>query len=510
MTTIKRTYQPQPRQRLLHEAPVRQILYGGSAGGGKSKALREDAIMFCLANPELKAYLFRRTLTELKDNHTSIIEAEMPTALGHYSPGDNAYYFVNGSVLRFCYCDRESDIYRYHGAEMHWIGIDEAAHFMPEQIVFLRSRNRLGGYSKHPEFKDKDMLPRFVMASNPGGPAHSFLKSIFIDHDPAGMKVFYDLTTKDMRDPKSTGWSSLFIPARMSDNEYLDADYAGSFTGMAPERAKALRDGDWDAIVGAAFEDLSKARHMVKPFTPPKHWTRFMGMDWGMATPFSIGWYTVAAEDCEIRGNTHLSKSDENPLQAIFIPQGAVIRYREFYGWNGTQNKGCRLDSGAVGRRILEIEKLANDPIIDYRIADTNMWSQMGGASAAYKMNEETEGIITLTPAKKDRKAGYNEVLSRLAGSPLLFQNGKTEQHPMFFITADCPHFWRTVPPLAIDSNDPDKGPETTGEDHCYDEVVYALRSRPYITTEDDRWWEENSEDYIKHMGGGSDPYSSG
>jgi predicted AAA+ superfamily ATPase len=33
-------YTPQPKQRILHESPANEILYGGAAGPGKSHALR--------------------------------------------------------------------------------------------------------------------------------------------------------------------------------------------------------------------------------------------------------------------------------------------------------------------------------------------------------------------------------------------------------------------------------------------------------------------------------------
>ena len=77
----------------------------------------------------------------------------------------------------------------------------------------------------------------------------------------------------------------------------------------------------------------------------------------------------------------------------------------------------------------------------------------------------------------------------------------------MFLITENCLHFWRTVPILTLDENDPDKGPDTKLEDHVYDSVAYALRSRPYVTTEDDRWRDTNAE-YIKQIRG-ADPYAT-
>ncbi len=508
MPVIKLDYDPQPKQQLLHNIKARQILFGGAAGGGKSHALRWDAIMFCLQNPGMEAFLFRRTLTELDDNHCRVIETEIPKSLGTYSNAYRYMQFSNGSFLRFCYCERESDIMKYQGAEIHWLGVDEATHLSPGQLAFLRTRNRLGRYQSHKGFKDKDFLPRVVYATNPGGPSHNFLKSIFIDdHEP--LKIFNDPTTIDPDNPQDKGWESVFIPSRMSDNKHLDKGYGGSFSGLSPERAKALREGDWDVVSGAALESLEKRRHMIKPITPPAHWTRWMSMDWGVAVPFSIGWYCMNDDDVTIVDNPHLDFSPENPRRSILVPAGSIIRYAEWYGSTGKPNQGLRLDSTAVARKIVEMEKARQERPMDYRIADSAMWSQTDGPAPAERMFEATSGLIKLRPSVKDRRANYNEILARLAGNPLLFDDGTIREHPAFFVTSDCTQFWRTVPVLIIDAHDPDKGPDTNQEDHVYDDVSYSLRSRPFLMTPEDRFEEEFGAEYRRMRKTGGDPYGT-
>lgn len=499
MKQISLPYTPQARQWLLHSTDARQILYGGAAMGGKSYAIRWDAIMFCLQNPGCQAYLFRRTSGELEDNHIlgpqGVVAELEGLGLGGYSWQRRAWEFSNGSRLSFCYCEREADVTRYQGAEMHWVGIDEATHLTEFQISYLRTRNRLGQWK--PEVDGKK-LPRFVMASNPGGPGHTFLKSIFLDTAPPET-IFHDATMRNPKNPEDKGWTSIFIPAKMRDNKYTDPNYEASFGGLPPELAKALREGDWDAVVGQALHTLSRERHQLRTFRPPRHWTRFMSVDWGTAAPFSVGWYAVS-DGALLAGRDGWCER--------FIPTGALVRYAEWYGWNGRPNKGCRLDSRSVARKIIEKEK-EREEVMDYRIGDSSMWARHDDRSVAENMTEATDGYFVMRKSEKDRKHNYAEILARLAGDPLYRETGELEEHPMFFATANCTHFWRTVPILVLDDLDPEKGPDTKQEDHVYDDVVYACRSRPYVTTERDRWEVKYGEEMREAMKSNVDPYAT-
>ncbi len=486
-------YVPSARQRLLHETACRQIFYGGAAGGGKSHALRMEAIILCLQNPGLHAYLFRRTLPELEDNHLKALRA-LPKALGHYHETRKEFQFVNGSFLICGYAERESDIWNFRGKEMHWVGVDEASLMTPLQLSVLRAWNRLGKFK--PAEMYRNALPRCVFASNPGGPSHSFLKRTYIDPCQAET-AFWDSAMADPDDPTDKGWSTMFIPAKIADNPHLDKNYAGSLGALPAEMARAYREGDWDVVVGAALISLERRRHMIRKFDPPRHWTHFMSLDWGTAAPFAIHWHCVVDEAVLLKGKRGYGD--------MFMPAGAIITFKEWYGWTGEENKGCRLSAPEVARGVMEREKLWELPTMDYRVADSQMWAQTDGPSPQERFAGEG---VPLVQAKKDRLAGYSEFLARLAGNPTFTEDGARADHPTLFITEDCRHFWRTVPPLTLDENDPDKGPNTKLEDHCYDSMAYALRSRPFITTPRHRWEQELAAHGIRRPGKGGDPYS--
>lgn len=220
--------------------------------------------------------------------------------------------------------------------------------------------------------------------------------------------------------------------------------------------------------LGLAFEKLNRNQHMVRNFQIPQHWVKFTVLDWGTAKPFAVCWFAVADE------NTLIKAKDS--WEDKMIPKGALVMYREFYGWNGQPDVGCRLESTDVAKRILEVEEETGEEM-DYRVGDSALWGQHDGASVSERMYKATEGLYRMTQSRKGREQNYQEFRARLAG----------EDHPMFFALEGCKHFWRTVPSLQLDDLHPEKGPESSQEDHIYDCVAYACASRPFLLTQRDR-----------------------
>ena len=444
----------EPKQRVAFTTEATEVLYGGAAGGMKGFTLRASAIRWCSEVPGIQVYLFRRTLRDLRDNHLrgpwNVFHMLSELIIsGHVKYGvvEKEFTFWNNASLHLCYCDSESDVEGYRGAEIHVLGIDELTHFTEYQYRFLRHRVRVAGLAIPPAYLGR--LPRVECASNPGSIGHAWVKRTYIAPKPAN-EVW-------RCPPDEGGMLRQFIPAKLSDNPYLtrdDPQYADRLRGLGSDSlVRAMLDGDWDLVAGQAFEKLRRDVHGIAPLEPPEGWACFGSLDWGSTRPFSFGLWCVSSGDCLPDGRVYR--------------RGAMIRFNEIYGWNGKPNEGLRKEAGEVAEMIaarVGARRLA------YISADPSMWKVDGGPSIAEAMLKH--GVV-LRKADNSRLVGYVQMRQRIAGD---------EDGPMLYATTNCHDgFWRTMPDIVMDERHPEDI-DTDQEDHCVDDVRYACMSRPWMS----------------------------
>jgi hypothetical protein len=253
--------------------------------------------------------------------------------------------------------------------------------------------------------------------------------------------------------PKDGGMRRQYIPARLDDNPSMDDGYADKLAGLGNEALiRAMLEGDWDIVAGAYFTEFTRARHVLKPFAIPAHWTRYRAFDWGSAKPFACYWIAV---------------SDGTMPE---YPRGALIVYREWYGMKPDQpNVGLKMTADAVAREI--VRKDLKETTVDngWGVADPAIFAEDGGPSIAETMRANG---CRWRVADNKRKPGWEQVRIRLTGDG--------DGRPMLFVFETCVHLIRTLPALQHDEHDPEDV-DTNQEDHGPDALRYGCMARPIV-----------------------------
>lgn len=437
--------QPGPQLEAICANWCEELFYGGAAGGGKTDFLLADYLQdvehFGAA---WQGILFRRSMPELEEIMARAQEM-YPSTGAVWREQNKRWSWPNGAKLRLRYLEADRDATRYQGGAYTWIGWDELGqHPTPFGYKYLRGRLR----SAHPVSRK-----RIRSSANPGGVGHHWLKAKFVSPAPLGGVL--------LKDPDTLA-DVMFIRAKLTDNKILmqnDPLYAQRLKGMGSEAlVRAWLDGDWDIIAGAFFPEFSVDSHVVRAHEIPPEWPRFRSGDWGSFRPFSFGWWAIS------------DGSDPR------YPRGALIRYREWYGWNGNPNEGCKMTAEAVGAGIAEREqgeKVNNGA----SVLDPSAFSSDGGPSIAERLRLGSGNKVDFRRADNRRigklgaMVGWDQVRARLIGE---------DERPMIYFFDTTVHAIRTLPVLQHDELRPEDV-DTEGEDHPGDDIRYACMSRPYL-----------------------------
>lgn len=452
-------YEPTPKQRMFHASTANELLFGGAAGGGKSKAIVMDAFFRCLQFPGTVAYIFRRTYAELEDTIIREMRRSYPKGIGVYNVSRHEWSFPNGSKILCRHCADVQSMYDYKGAEIQWLYFDELTSFPYQIYEFIRTRLRAP--------KILGVTPITRSASNPGDIGHGWVKERFVDAGEYGAMIPVE-TYSEVLKRKEISYVQ-YIPSLATENPHITQQYIMELERKAPALRDAYLFGNWNAFEGQVFTEWRDAQdhykdrlytHVIDPFEIPPSWPRYMSYDHGFAKPFSCGWWAIG-------------------------PDGTAYRYREWYGWNGTPDTGCEMPVGLIAQGIKDRERReALEGIEIDRICDPALFHRTTGDSV--KQQFDQHGIY-FRRGEHDRMAGKSEFHERLRfrdHRALDRQTGETAAYekakPMLYVFSTCKHFRRTIPTLPY-SLTKAEDVNTDAEDHVYDEARYFLMSRPML-----------------------------
>ena len=418
----------------------REVLYGGSAGGGKSYAMLADPLRY-MGHPQFSGLLLRHTTEELRELIFKSQELYPKIWPGiKWSERKMQWTAPSGARLWMSYLDRDEDVLRYQGLAFSWIGFDELTQWAtPYAWNYMRSRLRSTATD----------LPIFMRATtNPGGRGHHWVKKMFIDPSPYNRS--FDATdidtTEVLRYPAGHSkagkplFKRRFIPARLSDNPYLSqaGDYEAMLLSLPEQQRRQLLDGDWDIKEGAAFTEFDRHVHVIEPFDIPSNWVKFRACDYGYGSYSGVLWFAVA-------------------------PNEQIVTYRELY-----VSKVLATD---LADMILDLE--AEDGNIKYGVLDSSLWHKRGdtGPSLAEQMISQGCRWRPSDRSRGSRVAGKNEIHRRL-------QIDEFTEEPRLVFFNTCTNTISQLPSIPLDKKNPEDV-DTKSEDHLYDALRYGIMSRP-------------------------------
>ena len=423
---------PSEKQRQFFADGHKYVAYGGARGGGKSWAVRVNALLTAARHPGVTQMIIRRSYPELYANHIKPFLRLLPKGSYTYNDTRKEITLPNGSRIIFRYCANYTDLLNFQGTECDVMYIDEATQLTEEQFRVLSACVRGA---------DDGMPKRCYLTCNPGGVGHAWVKRLFID------RIY--------KSGERAGEYS-FIQARVQDNRALmcaQPDYVRQLEALPPKLREAWLDGSWDVHMGQFFEEFSNLpehyadrrwTHVIEPFEIPADWRVYRSFDWGYHRPFSCGWWAVDYD-------------------------GVAYRILEMYGCTDTPNEGVRWTPDRVFTELARTERehrwLRGRRITG--VADPAIWDGSTGESIA---NCAARHGIYFSRGDHARIPGWMQLHYRLAFD----ENGCA----MMYVFKNCAAFIRTLPLLQYDAQRVEDL-DSDGEDHIADETRYFLMSRP-------------------------------
>ncbi len=509
---------PTAKQHIYQTCPAIDVVYGGSAGGGKTYGSLNDLLRECIKVPGEQTLFLRRELDQLAqtiEKSKTLLRPYPDLATWNqndktwtFAPRQNPWCkrrFRYQSTLLFDSIPTESKKDSHQGPEYGRIAFDEATHFPTTILSFLQSRNR----SPVPgPGADGHNIPRMRYATNPGNVGHLYFLNEFVaphyqdveavaywdelhlawrkfppgttvthvpdtelpDYDPTLGKeqnqILYYWRRTDTDDPTLYPYVVWLPPLTDAD---LRANQQRAFEGLPPEPRRSrcfvqafLSDNPTYHLGGAYAQTLrsNPDRNLVLAQLYGR-WDVFEGQFFQFDPAIHVVDPFVPPDHWYKWGSIDYGSGRTGFFAALWHTRnpesGQIFTYREYY------ERGDRY-------QVRDLLTLAQHEYIHLYAADPSMWqgaSRPGAVSAAEFFRNQG---LNLQPAINDRVSGWN--ICKTLMQKDIYNN------PGWVCTRNCHNMIRTLPLLVYkDTNEYDLNGD--GEDHIADSWRYGMQMKP-------------------------------
>lgn len=428
---------PTPFQAQVLSVPEDHFIFlGGGRGGGKSMALQFLILRHCdQYKQRAKVLVTRRRLKSLLQFAEEMRQL-LRSAYGRdiaFNQNDAMFRLPNGATIQLTHVESASSLSDVaQGMSYSLIACDEAGEAPAMEVI-----DQLGL-----SLRGSGVPLRMVLAANPGGSNHGALAERYV-------------TARDPWTPfEFVGNSWVYAPSILDDNPHLPAAYRKNFEILSrtdPALYRAMRLGDWSAMVGDFFQGIWDAEKMVFDHhdVPPNCFSTLkLSIDWGSAAPMAAVVAGRLAVDVRL------------PDDRV-MPRGSWVIYDEHGEVDGNNiARGTGRTPGQIAPALHAVA--ARNGIRARGVIDSAAEARTAGRAEASISDLFRAAGVRVTPAKKGPRVPRFEQLKQL------MVNGE------FFVARRCRLWLATVPSLPRDPRIPDDV-DTKANDHFLDATSYAI-----------------------------------
>lgn len=301
--------------KLLKDKTTNEVLYGGSAGAGKSWLGCLWITTLCLQYPGIRCLIGRTVLQQLKMTTLNTLFE----TLGSMGMKSGEHYVYNGQSNTITFNNKSEIILKdlqyqpsdpnfdsLGGLELTAVFVDEAAQISQLAYNILKSRIRF-------KLTEYGLEPKILMTCNPG---QVWLK-----------KVFYIPHIQETL-PNNMA----FVPALPMDNPHLPASYIEMLKTLPQAQRRRLLEGDWNYMDESDnlfdFDSISQSIFSMVPQPTDK---KYMSVDvarFGSDRSVLIVWSGLAVIECLVYSKlstTELSSEIREQIQKYGIHPSNII-----------------------------------------------------------------------------------------------------------------------------------------------------------------------------------------
>lgn len=265
MLSIEETYTPYGANSELFTCALPEVMLGGPAGTGKSRASLEYLNYWAMEYPGCRLLMTRKTRRSLTESGMVTLEQKVlhPAQGVRFVGSKQQYQYPNGSVIAVGGLDKPSKIM---SSEWDIIYAQEATELTEEDWESCSIRLRNG----------KLPIQQMIGDCNPSAQNH-WLKQRALS------RATVMLETRHEDNPVLFTRSGQMTPEGVR--------YLGKLDRLTGVRYARYRLGLWVSAEGMVYEDSwNPTRNIIHRFPIPKEWPRYLAVDFGFTHPFVCLW----------------------------------------------------------------------------------------------------------------------------------------------------------------------------------------------------------------------------